>query len=109
MDYIVKKLVAKQLKAKGNKRKPKKGGAGARLSARSSGGAVQEPNNPLVGFGKKKKRGSAMTSGNAGASRQRSRGCRDAPASRMKAVKRGGALNPIRPMSIGNSISGTAF
>ena len=80
MDYIVKKLVAKQLKAKGNKRKPKKGGAGA----------VQEPNNPLVGFGKKKKRGSAMTSGKA-------------------AVKRGGALNPIRPMSIGNSISGTAF
>lgn len=78
MDYIVKKLVAKQLKAKGNKRKPKKGG---------SAGAVQEPNNPLVGFGKKKKRGSAM-----------------------KAVKiRGGALNPIRPMSIGNSISGTAF
>ena len=74
MDYIVKKLVAKQLKAKGNKRKPKKGGV------------VQEPNNPLVGFGKKKKRGSAM-----------------------KAVKRGGALNPIRPMSIGNSISGTAF
>lgn len=85
MDYIVKKLVAKQLKAKGNKRKPKKGGA--RLSARSSGGAVQEPNNPLVGFGKKKKRGTAMKA----------------------VVKRGGALNPIRPMSIGNSISGTAF
>ena len=73
MDYIVKKLVAKQLKAKGKARQPKKGGA-------------QEPN-PIVGFGKKKKRGAAMK--------------------RIIPKTRGGVVN--RPISFGNTIEGLSF